>query len=79
MKRPDSRFNKAGSRADDKSNPSTTKSSTGAKKDAKPDDKDEKIVEEEKEERRFDSGGYDKDLVDMLGNTIGNSFITITK
>jgi len=70
VKRPDSRFNKAGSRADDKSNPSTTKSSTGAKKDAKPDDKDEKIVEEEKEERRFDSGGYDKDLVDMLERDI---------
>ena len=79
-KRPDSRFNKAGSK-EDKSTPSSSggKSSAAAaaaaKKDAaKQDDtKDEKIVEEEKDERRFDSGGYDKDLVDMLGNKSINS------
>jgi len=78
-KRPDSRFNKAGSK-EDKSTPSSSggKSSAAAaaaaaaKKDAaKQDDtKDEKIVEEEKDERRFDSGGYDKDLVDMLERDI---------
>ncbi|EFX87921.1 hypothetical protein DAPPUDRAFT_305607 [Daphnia pulex] len=32
--------------------------------------KDEKLVEEENQERRFDGSGYDKDLVDMLERDI---------
>ena len=72
-KRPDSRFNKAGSKEDKSSTNTSSKSATTKRDTAKQDDtKDEKIVEEEKEERRFDSGGYDKDLVEMLGKNFFN-------
>lgn len=69
-KKPESRFGNKGASKDDKgSGPS--KSAPAKGKEPKADEnKDEKIVEEEKEERRFDGSGYDKDLVDMLGNII---------
>lgn len=62
------RFASKGANKDDKgSGPS--KSAPPKGKEPKADEnKDEKIVEEENQERRFDPSGYDKDLVDMLGN-----------
>ena len=65
-KKTEPRFSRFGAK-DDKSN-DKSKSAPVKGKEAKPEEKEEKIVEEEREERRFDPSGYDKDLVEMLGN-----------
>ena len=65
-KKTEPRFSRFGAK-DDKSN-DKSKSAPVKGKEAKSEEKEEKIVEEEREERRFDPSGYDKDLVEMLGN-----------
>lgn len=66
---------KAGSKDDKGAGPNKSATSKAAKdaSNKTEENKDEKIVEEEKEERRFDPSGYDKDLVEMLGTTLNCS------
>ena len=69
----ESRFSRTQGNKDDKTG--TSKSAPAKGKDAagkagtggSEENKDEKIVEEDNQERRFDGSGYDKDLVEMLG------------
>lgn len=61
----ESRFSRANK--DDKGSGSSKSAPPKGKESKSEENKDEKIVEEENQERRFDGSGYDKDLVDMLG------------
>lgn len=62
----ESRFSRARDK-DDKGSGSSKSAPPKGKETKSEENKDEKIVEEENQERRFDGSGYDKDLVDMLG------------
>lgn len=70
-KKPESRIGNKGPNKEEGKGSGASKSAPAKGKEPKlEENKDEKILEEEKEERRFDPSGYDKDLVEMLGSFI---------